>query len=673
MREDELRPVTSLFADVVGSTSLGEHLGPDEVKALIGECVSRMSASVEGFGGTIQAYMGDGICAYFGVPAAHEDDPGRAARAGLRILTVIRDYAKEIEDAWDISGFNVRVGINTGQTAVGLVGAADPQAVALGDTTNVAARLQSAAEPGTIAVGDLTAKRLAADFVLEPLGDIPVKGRAEAVPAWRLVGPRAAAEAPVSGPIVGRDVELVRLSSTMDELVAGRGQVLFLVGEAGMGKTRLVNELRGIAGERVIWLDGRCQSYSGEVLYSPFVEMLREWLGVDEAGHEVAVRTKLRARLGALLGPRLDDVLPFLGRLMSVPIDPEADQRIQGLSPEALAEGISTAFVAWIEALTGKGAVVVAVDDLHWADSSTRQLAEGLLPITDRAPLLLAAALRPDTASEGWRFRLRVLTEYAYRATELPLGPLDQEDAGRLVDALLPGGMVDQSTKREIVNRAEGNPLYVEELLRVVMDAGAGDRRRTWTMTTSPAEALPPAIESLLVARIDRLPPSARRLAQVASVIGRTFPVRVLQEVAGEEDVSADLATLLRSGIVREVRRYPELECTFRHGLIQESTLATLPQARRRELYGRVAHAYEELFADSLEERLELLAFFYYRSNEPGKALEYLWKAAGKAFELHANAHAEELLNRGKKVAAKLDDPAAAAMIEQRLRGLDSS
>ena len=195
-RSDEMRPITALFADIVGSTGLGERLGPDEVKALVGECVTRMSRAVEEFGGVIQAYMGDGICAYFGIPAAHEDDPERAARAALRIIGVASGYAVEVEEAWGIQGFNIRVGLNSGPAAVGVVGGEDAQTVALGDTTNVAARLQSAAEPGTIVIGPGTASRLAERFVLEPLGDVVVKGRSEPVSASGLVGPRPVAEPP---------------------------------------------------------------------------------------------------------------------------------------------------------------------------------------------------------------------------------------------------------------------------------------------------------------------------------------------------------------------------------------------------------------------------------------------------------------------------------------------
>ena len=207
--EDELRPVTALFADIVGSTSLGERLTPAEVKMVVGECVSRMSRAVEQFGGTVHAYMGDGIAAFFGVPTAHEDDAERAARAGLRILDVVRAYAAEVEAAWGISDFSARVGINTGETAVGLVGAADPQAVVLGDTPNVAARLQSYTNPGTIAVGEATARALLQRFVLEPLGEVSVKGRVKPVEAWRLVSSQSATQASApTTPLVGREAEV---------------------------------------------------------------------------------------------------------------------------------------------------------------------------------------------------------------------------------------------------------------------------------------------------------------------------------------------------------------------------------------------------------------------------------------------------------------------------------
>jgi class 3 adenylate cyclase len=671
-RADELRPVTALFSDVVGSTALGERLGPDEVKALIGECVSRMSRAVEEFGGTVQAYMGDGICAYFGVPSAHEDDQERAARAALRILQLVGEYGRDIEAGWGIAGFNVRVGINSGLTAVGTVGAADPQEVALGDTTNVAARLQSAALPGTVAVGDAAARRLAAHFVLEPLGELPVKGRTEPVLAWRLVGPRSTLEAGPATTLVGRDGELARLAGVVDELVAGRGQVMVVTGEAGLGKTRMLAELHRVAGDRVTWLEGRCLSYGGELLYWPFVEMLRSWLGTAEGEAEVAVRTRLRTRIAPLMDAEYPDALSFLGRLLSVRLDAEPERDLHPPPADRLASGIRGAYVAWIERLAADRPVVVAVDDLQWADAATSDLAEDLLALTDRAPLLVAASLRADPGSEGWRFRLKVLSEYMHRAVELPLTPVARESAERLVDALMPVGILDPATRSEIVGRAEGNPLYVEELLRAVVESGVPDRRRTWTLPSTATGLIPPSLEGLFIARIDRLSPGARRLAQAAAVVGRSFPVRVLERLH-DGKVEEDLAELLRAEIVRELRRYPELECTFRHGLVQEAALTTLTSTSRRELYGRVGDAFEQdVYAESVDEHLEELAFWFYRSDRPDRALAYLERAAERAESLDARPQAAELWTRARKVASRVGDEEAAARADARLARLDT-
>jgi class 3 adenylate cyclase len=647
--EDELRPVTALFADIVGSMALGERLAPDEVKALVGECVSRMSRAIEEFGGTVQAYMGDGICAYFGVPVAHEDDPERAGRAALRIVELVGEYARDVAVAWGIEGFNVRVGINSGQAAVGPVGAGAPQEVALGDTPNVAARLQSLAEPGTIALGGGTAERLAQRFVLEPIGEVSVKGRNEPVAAWRLVRARVAARETPANPLVGRDREFERLRGAVEELAAGRGQVLLIVGDAGIGKTRLLDELRAIAGARVTWLEGECVSYGGELLLWPCVQILKSWLGVEDAEPDVAVRTKLRARLGA----RLPEALPGLARLLAIRLEPGVEAP-GSLSPDELAAEIRAAYRAWVESLAAERPVVVALEDAHWADASTRELAEELLELTDRAPVLVAVTTRQDPASEGFRFRLRVLADYPHRTLELTLGPLSDEAAGWLLAAMLPG-VLDEGARREIVERAEGNPLYLEELLRVLVEGGGLVRRRTWTLNhTAAAELLPPAIENLLVARVDRLPEEARQLAQVAAVAGRSFPVRVLEHVVGTEEVERTLPILLRAEIVREVRRYPELECTFKHGLLQEAALSTLTTERRRDLHGRVARGFEEVFADSLEEHLEILAQLYARSDELERALEYLERAAARAEEFDAGPQAVELRRRADKVKARI-------------------
>jgi class 3 adenylate cyclase len=653
MRQDEMRPITALFADIVGSTGLGERLGPDEVKALIGECVTRMSRAVEEFGGVIQAFMGDGICAYFGVPAAHEDDPERAARAALRIIGVAAGYAGEVEAAWGIEGFNVRVGVNSGPAAVGLVGGADSQTVALGDTTNVAARLQSVAQPGSIAIGPGTASRLDERFVLEPLGEVTVKGRSEPVMASRLVGPRPVTEPPSRTPLVGREREVARLRTAVADLRAGRGQVVLLVGDAGLGKTRMLAELLSLAGEDVTRLEGRCVSYGAGSPYGPFVELLRTWLGVEETDTELAVRTKLRARAGALLGAAQDRTLPYLGLILSIRLEQDVERELLALSADELSDRVQDAFARWAEALGATRPLVLAIDDLHWADRTTRDLAERLLALTDRSAVMLAAALRPDPGSEGWSFRLETQTRFAHRVEELSLAPLEAEAARVLIDELAPPGLVGEPVKEEVVAKAEGNPLYLEELLRALLETG-GDRRRTWTITPKSAAELPPALEALLVARIDRLESGARRLAQVASVVGREFPVSVAAAVAGSSE--GDIAALLRAEIVREVRRFPELECAFRHGLLQEAALSTLTPTSQRELYGRVGDAMEAHLGDQVDERLEQLAFYFYRSDETEKGLAYLERAADHAVSVEALGRAEELWGRARRLAERTGD-----------------
>ena len=658
LAEDELRPVTALFADIVGSTSLGERLQPHEVKTLIGECVTRMARVVEQLGGTVQAFMGDGIAAFFGLSAAHEDDPDRAAHAALQILATVADYARDIATAWNVDDFNVRVGINGGQVAVGAVGAAERQLVALGDATNVAARLQSAAAPGTIVVGEATARRLGQRFLLEALGELEVKGRHEPVVAWRLIGPLEETKQQAFTPLVGREHEVARVRVAIDELQAGRGQLLLLAGDSGIGKTRLLAEVATIAGDGSLWLGAQTRSFGSELIYGPFVAILRSWLGAQPGEAEVSVRTKLRSKLAALSELDLERAGSKLGTLLGLHVDGQDPAPIDDLGIE-----IRQAYREWLGALAARRPVVVAIDDFQWADAPTRELAESLLELTERAPLLLAVCFRGQPASEGSRFRLHALEHYPHRTTDLTLEPLGDDKAADLLTMHLPDGF-DSVARAEVVARAEGNPLYLEELLRTLIeDGGLERRRRTWALTRTPDRLLPVALEGLLLARIDQLPEAARRLLQVAAVVGRSFPARVLERVA-EPELEQGISVLIRAQMITELRRFPELVYAFKHGLHQECALSTLPPARREELYGVVAAAFEDLYADVRDEYLDVLASYYARSGNRVKALSYLELAGRRAATLNADAEAGTLLRRALKVA----DEIGAKPAEERIR-----
>ena len=662
---DEVRPVTALFVDVVGSTSLGERLQPDEVKVLIGDCVSRMSRAVEQYGGMVQAYAGDGIAAYFGVPAARDDDADRAALAALEILREMETYALEIASAWDVADFQVRVGINSGQAGVGTVGAGHPQFVALGDMTNVAARLQAAAEPGSIAIGESTARRVSARFVLEPLGELTVKGRAAPVSAWRLVRRKTARRRISRVSLVGRNPEIARLQKVVAELQSGRGMMLSVRGDAGLGKSCMLGEVGDLVSDDVVWIEGQCRVYSP--LYWPFLEMLRSWLGVEETEAEIVVRTRLRARLSDVVGEEISEVLPYLGHLLGIKQNATDAALIQELSPADLAERVRLAFRHWIRCLAHSAPVVVAIEDMHVADPATCHAAEALLSVTDEAPLLLAVTMRPEPDSGGWAFYVNALASHPHRVIDLSLEPLEEAEANELAAAL---GVSEPATRRAIVSRAEGNPLYLEELC----DASPSledMRSRTWTITTTRAD-LPSPLDTLLIGQLDSLGTDARGLVQAAAVIGRVFTVSVLESIAGGEAVRS-MPELLRRGIIRERRRYPELEYSFRHGMLQEAALSTLTPARREHLYRAAALAVETLYAGALGAYAEMLAHYHAHAGGAEATLRYLEMAAEHADSLGEASHTRHLWMRASRAAAAIGDATAEARAAEHIRDLEQA
>jgi len=663
--EAERRMVTILFSDVKGSTAMAEDLDPEEVMEIMNGAFDVLIKPVYRYEGTLARLMGDAILAFFGAPIAHEDDPERACRAALEIIEGAKLYAAKLEEERGITGFNVRVGINTGLVVVGEVGSdLRVEYTAMGDAINLAARMESTAQPGTVLITENTHKLIAALFETEGLGPIEVKGKAEAISVYRVL---AAKEVPgkvrgiagLESPLVGREAEFAALQESMERLQAGVGGIVTLVGEAGLGKSRLVAELRKQAVGAIPpphrpaqtgwspphWVEGRCLSYGTSIAYQLWMDVLRGLLGVTAEASPEAVRETLRERVSAVCPDSFDDVYRYLGHMMSLPLEDEHEAALRDSGGEKLRAGMFAAIETLLGCTATERPVIVVCEDLHWADATSLDLLEHLLSLTDRSSLLLICAFRPELEHGCWRIKEIATREYPHRHLDLRLQPLSTADSAVLVGNLLQVEDLPPVLKERILEHAEGNPFYVEEILRSLVDQGAIFRDEDsgrWLAGQDAADvAIPDTLQGVLLARIDRLQEATKRVLQMAAVIGRVFLCRVLEAVAAEErELDKHLVTLQREQMIRERARIPEVEYIFKHELTREAAYNGLLKAERRAFHGLVAEALEELFPERIEELLGLLAHHWERAGDAEKATAYLQGAGDRARGLYAHVEA---------------------------------
>lgn len=645
---DERRDVTALFADLVGSTALGERLDPEELKLVVGDAVARMVRAIEAFGGTVKDLAGDGVLALFGAPTAHEDDAERAVRAGLRIVEDIATFGREVAEGWGIDTLNVRVGVNTGPVITGAIGAGDRvEFAALGDAVNVAARLQSHAHPGSVLVGAATQHVVADRFVWSADRAFELKGKSEPVTAFTVEGVADGSSVRTdagSGPrMVGRDPELARLRTAVEGVAAGAGGVVFVTGEPGIGKTRMVHELRRAFGAetpehgRSLWLEGRCVSYGGSIPYWPFRDLLRSWLGVGDDEPELRVRVALRRQVDRLTGLHPDELVPYLSALLGLSPAPGEAERLEELSPEALQYRTFEVVRATLRRLAEDGPVAVALEDLHWADATSLQLLHELIADTETGALLVVCTLRPERDHGAWRVKEDVARTLPHRFHEVALEALSGDAGRELLAALVGRDTLPAEVEGQILEPAEGNPFFLEELVRSMVDAGAlvaeGDG---WRFDHAVDLQVPPTVEKVILARIDRLPPASYEAVVSASVIGRSFSLPLLQAVAAGDDVRAALGDLMRVDLVREGRRWPDPEYRFTHALIQETAYRTLVADDRSRLHRRAATWLEQHHAGREAEVAGLLAHHWLCARDEDKAIRYLTVAGDRARQDYA-------------------------------------
>ncbi|MBI1801156.1 MAG: AAA family ATPase, partial [Chloroflexi bacterium] len=661
------------FCDVKGSTALAEQLGPEEWAEIMGRAFQHLIAPVYRYEGTVARLMGDAILAFFGAPIAHEDDPQRATLAALGIVEGVQGFRAQMTQERGLD-FNVRVGINTGLVVVGEVGSdLRMEYTAMGDAVNLASRMEQAAQPGTVQITANTYKFIAPLFDCEPLGNVEIKGKEERVPAYRLLGAKAQPRRlrgieGLDAPLVGRADELGVLRQAAAGVVQGDGKIICLMGEAGLGKSRLIGELRSAPeGLPVAWTMSQCVSYDAARPYSLVQQHLQQTCGLTPADPPALIREKIARVLHAAPEEWRYRAIHIFELLLTGE-NPSAGVELAG---EALKRELFEVMLQAQRMLTAGRPSVLVFDDLHWCDTASLELLLHLIQLVDEQPILFLCIFRPDRQSPAWQIKQTAETRYPHCYTEILLNPLSAADSNRLIDSLLTVADLAPALRERVLAKTEGNPFFVEEVVRTLIDSGAvvrDEARNQWRAAAQVGDiTIPDNLQGLLTARIDRLEEDARYTLQMASVVGRSFYYRVLRRIAELDDAVAPasgsppsldrhLRTLQRVDLIREAARVPELEYSFRHALTQEAAYKSILLRRRREFHRRVAETLEALFADRLAEQTALLAHHFYEAGD-SRAMKYLTMAGDSATRLYANTEAVALFGRALEVIRREPSP----------------
>ena len=654
--EGERRQVTVLFSDVAGFTPLAEKLDPEDVHRIMDRCFEIITAEVHRFEGTINQYTGDGVMVLFGAPIAHEDGPRRAAHAALGIQRAIRDYGKELK-AQGGSELQMRIGINTGPVVVGRIGDdLRMDYTAVGDTTNLAARMQHIARPGSVVVTEATHRVISSFFETLDLSEMSIKGHAP-VRAWEVLRPRlrrsrfdASVERGLT-PLVGRVHEVATLIERFTEVKAGRGQVVFISGDAGIGKSRLLLEVRrklAEAGEAVTWLEGQCISFGQSIPFLPLLDQLRENFSIEEFDGEPEIIAKVEhgmRRMG-----QLEAYIPYVRYLLSV--DP-GDPAVAAMDAPARRKAVLDA----VRALALRGAsirpIVFVFEDMHWIDASTEEYLDALMGSVAGAPIMVVMT-----------YRVGYTPPFGSRSfyTTLALHTLSEAEALDMAGLVLGTDQFPVELKAALLDKAEGVPLFVEEVAKTLLDLGVLRRENGGLrMVKGMGEvSVPDTIQGIIMARLDRLGDDGKRTVQLASVIGRQFLQRLLERIAG---LSGKLEGLLQElkalEIIYEQGLLPEPAYIFKHAVIQDVAYNSLLRERRRELHRAVGGAIEELYPDRLADHYQELAHHFVNGEDWPKAFEYLLRSGDRAKDAFANQTALDAYAKALEVASRVSPPLA--------------
>ena len=636
--EGERKQVTVLFADLKGSMELLADRDPEEARQLLDPVLERMMAAVHRYEGTVNQVMGDGIMALFGAPIAHEDHAVRACYAALAMQEAIHCYSAEVRRVHGIE-VQSRVGLNSGEVVVRAIGNdLHMDYSAIGQTTHLAARMEQLAPPGSIR---LTAEtlRLAEGWVqVTPLGPVPVKGLPAPVEVCELVGAGPARTrlqafaARGLTPFVGRQAEIAALYQALERAGAGHGQVVAVIGEPAIGKTRLFYEFTHASrAQGLLLLESSSTSYGKATPYLPVIDLLKAYFQLEDRDDGRRMREKLTGRL-LTLDPALGPTLPAFLALLEVPVE---DPHWQALDPSQRRQRTLDALKRLLLRESQVQPLLLVFENLHWIDTETQAFLDGLVESLPAARLLLLVNYRPEY-QHGWHQK----TYYS----QLRLDPLPPASIEAMLQSLLGDDVGLEPLKQRLIERTQGNPFFLEESVRTLVETQVlvGTQGAYRLARELPSIQVPATVQAVLAARIDRLPPEEKQLLQTAAVIGTEVPLALLQAIAEapEEALHLGLAHLQAAEFLYETRLFPEREYTFKHALTQQVAYETLLQERRRALHARIVEALEALAGDRVAEQVESLAHHALRGEVWDKALAYCRQAGEKAMARSAHREA---------------------------------
>jgi class 3 adenylate cyclase/predicted ATPase len=660
--EPERRQLTVLFVDLVGSTELSAQLDAEELREVIGAYQACVAVVVRRWDGHVARYLGDGALAYFGWPRAHEDDAERAVRAGLELV----DEVGLLRAGAEVP-LAARIGIATGQVVVGdLIGqhAADMDSV-VGETPNLAARLQAVAQSGEVVISHATRRLVGGLFVLDDLGPQRLKGFSEPLAVWRVAGESRAEgrfEARQTAgltALVGRDEEIALLLRRWQQVKDSEGQVVLLSGEPGIGKSRLVRELRGrLEGEPHICLLRQCSPHHQTSPLHPVIEQLERAAGFERDDPPATKLDKLEVLL-AQGTEKLDEAVPLVAALLGVSTGDR--YLLPELTPQRQKQRTLEMLVDQLEGLAARQPVLLVYEDAHWIDPTTQELLGLAIERIQHLAVLAIVTFRPDF-QPPWTGLPHV--------SLLPLTRLGRRDGAAMVDRVVGSKPLPPEVSAQIVGKTDGVPLFVEELTKAVLESGliqdAGDRYEL--IGPLPPLAIPSTLHDSLLARLDHLAP-VKELAQIGAAIGREFSHALLAAVADrpETELQAALDRLVSSELVFHRGTPPETIYSFKHALVQDAAYGTLLKSRRQQLHARIARVLEERFPETVGAQPELLAQHYTAAGLHDQAVDYWHRAGQRASERSADLEAIAHLTKGLKLARTLPDPTQAARQELKL------